>query len=282
MLQDISPIKLDNHFRPDARPDDKSSIVYFSGNEILIKKGEGLNFPTFKQMGRPDGCVYLFTIGNTSCFLYDKESKPELPDSYVMMPVSQVRHEKNTYRAGCFALFTAWHLFRWYQTTRYCGACGHKLAHDSVERAMRCPDCGRIFYPRINPAVIVGVINDGRLLLTRYAPSSGHRGINYYALIAGFTEIGETLEQTVEREVMEEVGLRVKNIRYYKSQPWGSAGDILAGFFCEVDGSADIRPDLNELSKAFFASPSDVVLQNDDFSLTNEMMLKFKQGQIKL
>ena len=98
--------------------------------------------------------------------------------------------------------------------------------------------------------------------------------------MAGFTEIGETLEQTVEREVMEEAGLKVKNIRYYRSQPWGIADDLLAGFFCEVDGSTEIHMDESELSVAEWKSREEVELQPDELSLTNEMMTVFKDGKV--
>jgi len=84
----------------------------------------------------------------------------------------------------------------------------------------------------------------------------------------------------VSREVMEEAGLKVKNIRYYKSQPWGLAGDILAGFYCDVDGSNEIRMDENELKLAQFMTKDEIVLQPDSFSLTNEMMKRFKDGLI--
>jgi NAD+ diphosphatase len=96
--------------------------------------------------------------------------------------------------------------------------------------------------------------------------------------VAGFTEIGETLEETVEREVMEEAGLKVKNIRYYKSQPWGIANDILAGYYCDVDGDDTIHMDDNELKSACWTAREDIVLQPDESSLTNEMMKNFKEG----
>ena len=95
--------------------------------------------------------------------------------------------------------------------------------------------------------------------------------------MAGFTEIGETLEETVAREVMEETGVRVKNIRYYKSQPWGMAQDILAGFFCEADGDAQIRMDENELRYAQWVKREEIELQPNNLSLTNEMMRMFKE-----
>lgn len=122
--------------------------------------------------------------------------------------------------------------------------------------------------------MIVGVINDDCLLVTRY-----RQGFTLSALIAGFTEIGETLEETVAREVMEEVGLRVKNIRYYKSQPWGIAEDLLAGFYCDLDGEATIHLEENELKEAAWLRPEEIVLHSQDYSLTNEMMSRFKAGE---
>lgn len=138
---------------------------------------------------------------------------------------------------------------------------------------MVCPNCGKTFYPRIMPAVIVGVKNGDKLLLTRY-----RTGFAYNALIAGFTEIGETAEQTVAREVMEEAGIRVKNIRYYASQPWGIANDLLLGYYCELDGDSTIHMDTQELKYAQWVRREDIELQPDDFSLTNDMMRRFKLG----
>ena len=129
-------------------------------------------------------------------------------------------------------------------------------------------------YPRINPAVIVGVTDGDRLLLTKYRG----RAYKKYALVAGFTEIGESFEQTVAREVMEETGLKVKNIRYYKSQPWGFADNILAGYFCEVDGDPTIQMDQEELSVAEWFERDEIPVEPEDLSLTNEMIIHFKQG----
>ena len=138
---------------------------------------------------------------------------------------------------------------------------------------MRCPVCGKVEYPRINPACIIGVTDGDRLLIIRYRVGYGGG-----ALVAGFTEIGETLEETVAREVMEEVGLKVKNIRYYKSQPWGIAADILTGFFCDLDGDDAIRIDENELKFAEWVRREDIEPQKLDYSLTGEMMQLFKAG----
>ena len=123
--------------------------------------------------------------------------------------------------------------------------------------------------------MIVGVTDRDRLLVTQY-----RGGYTYYALVAGFAEIGETLEETVKREVMEETGLSVTNIRYYKSQPWGIAQDVLAGFFCDVEGDRQIRMDENELKLAQWRVRDEIELQPDSFSLTNEMMKVFKEGGV--
>ena len=99
-----------------------------------------------------------------------------------------------------------------------------------------------------------------------------------YALIAGFTEIGESAEQTVAREVMEEVGLKVKNIRYYKSQPWAFSGSLLMGFFCELEGSDEIRLDTSELAEAGWFARNEITLEDDHISLTREMIMAFKNN----
>lgn len=143
------------------------------------------------------------------------------------------------------------------------------------ERALCCPECGNIIYPKIAPAVIVALTDGDRILLTRY----NGRAYKRYALIAGFTEIGETAEETVAREVMEEVGLKVKNITYYKSQPWGTDSNLLLGFFCELDGSDGITMDEEELSTAEWFHRGEMPEEDDGFSLTREMMAVFQRGE---
>ena len=107
------------------------------------------------------------------------------------------------------------------------------------------------------------MISGEQILITKYKS-----GFRHNALIAGFTEIGETVEETVRREVMEEVGLRVKNIRYYKSQPWGIAMDILMGFYCEVDGDPTIHRYDRELGYAEWVQRKEIILQPSDHSLS--------------
>lgn len=141
---------------------------------------------------------------------------------------------------------------------------------------MRCPQCKTMEFPRICPAAIIAVTDKNRILLSKYAGRTYKR----YALLAGYTEIGETMEETVRREVMEEVGLRVKNIRYYKSQPWGLTETLLMGFYCELDGSDEICLDREELALAEWFEREDIPVEPMRDSLTNEMIMKFKNKEV--
>ena len=104
---------------------------------------------------------------------------------------------------------------------------------------------------------------------------------DHYALIAGFAEIGETIEETVAREVYEETHLHVKNLKYYKSQPWPYSESLLFGFFCELDGADDIIIQEDELAMAKWVTPEEIFEIPDNFALTNEMICKFKQDMIE-
>ena len=131
-------------------------------------------------------------------------------------------------------------------------------------------------YPKISPGVIIAVTNGNKLLLSKYADREYKR----YALLAGFTEIGETLEETVKREVMEEVGLKVNNIRYYKGQPWSMSSSLLLGFFCDLEEEEEITLDTTELAMAEWFDRDNIPVEYDGgVSLTNEMILRFKNGE---
>ncbi len=268
MIQDIYPSRLDNSFT-DCTPDKRDSLLYFDENGRLLSKTENgiLSFTPGTEGAK---AVYLFSVDDKRYFL-SFEKPDDIPDGFGFRTIRELRDSCTG--KELFIAFTAFHLWKWYDDNRYCGKCGGRLSCDSTERALVCRSCGGKIYPRINPAVIVGVVKRDCLLITRYRQGYAHN-----ALVAGFTEIGETLEQTAEREVMEETGIKVKNIRYYKSQPWGMAQDILVGFFCEADGDGEIHMDESELKYAEWVKREDIVLQPNSTSLTNEMMRVFKDN----
>lgn len=273
MIQDIYPSKLHNEYHNNTITEDDYLLIFNDKGETLIGEDSPKSiFPQGKDVDKGDS-IYLFSVDDKRYFLYnnwDISSEVNL-DNYSYYSIKDVRDRVTG--ADVYAAFTAFHLWKWYVDNQFCGKCGGKLHYHDKERALKCDSCGNMVFPRINPAVIVGVTNGDKILITKYRTGYAHS-----ALIAGFTEIGETLEETVAREVMEEAGIKVKNIMYYKSQPWGMAQDILMGFYCEVDGDDTIHMDKNELRYAEWVNREDVELQPNNLSLTNEMMQIFKEG----
>lgn len=286
MIQDIAPHTYDNSFehRRDPLPED---LVLYSpdGRKMLVRLGEEqLFFPTVAQVlaagFTKQDLHYAFLIDGKAWFALDR--LPEADEARLkgldgFTAEKQVIFRTALPRDYAFAGITGMQLLRWRHSERFCGTCGHALEPSGWERAFVCPACGRTDYPKIMPAVIVGVIHRDRLLVTSYAdrPSLG------LAMVAGFNELGETLEETVQREVEEEVGLRVKNIRYYKSQPWSFTDTLLSGFFCELDGELeDVTLDTRELKEARFVRREELPDRRGEPSLTAEMMELFREGKV--
>lgn len=278
MIQDIAPHRYHVAYQPKCPKDTDVLLIYRDGR-ILADYREGqISYPTVEEIGQVfpevyEKAKYLFRIDHQD---YYELRKPKISEfaCWKYTSITDLREAEPMWKA--FAGITGYQIHSWYSDTKYCGRCGTKMVPPGKERAMQCPSCGKITYPTIAPSVIVGVTHGDRLLLTRYA--SNHSSYKKYALVAGYTEVGETLEETVRREVMEEVGLRVKNIRYYKSQPWSFTGTILAGFYCEVDGDPTITMDEEELCEASWFERKDIPVNPSTISLTNEMIENFRQN----
>jgi len=274
MIQDIEPKKMKNQF-VDTQVENSDSVFAFDGEQLVIHKNrEGiLTLPERRGMKGENGdFTYLFAIDNTRYFLYRKEIEA-LPMGFETVNVRGLR--QITSKDVCFASATAYHLYVWYRDNKICGRCGVILVHSDAQRMLKCPVCGNEVYPKVAPAVIVGVCDGDKILLTKYAG----RAYKRYALIAGFTEIGETAEETVKREVMEEVGIKVKNIRYYKSQPWGTDSNLLLGFFADLDGSGEISLDREELSTGEWFPRDNIPVEDDGISLTRDMIEAYRSGK---
>lgn len=281
MIQEIGDRIFDNHYRPDIRMREEDELFLFDekSGEIGMKESEdgSLEIPKAGDAGlREEDCVYLFSIDDTRFFMPKSECSVTLPKGYEYRSSRILRKGKP--KDLCFAAMTAGHLNAWYKNNRMCGRCGTRTEYGEKERLMRCPKCGNLIFPRINPAVTVAVIHEDKLLVSRY---NGRKQTNLYALIAGFVEIGESAEECVAREVMEEVGLKVKNIRYYGSQPWGFAGNLQIGYTAEVDGDDHIVLDREELETAFFISREELQMNPVRPALTQEMIEAFRLGKIR-
>ena len=248
-------------------------VIAYNGKEFLVKiTDEGPVFLKYGDFPPESPVKYLFSVDDTAFFVCEGDLFPsgdgiEWRDSNVLR-----RNQMTKWMA--FAGVTAFHLIKWYRNNRFCGVCGHEMVHSDTERMVKCPECGNMVYPRISPAIILAVYDGDRLLMTKYAG----RAYANYALIAGFTEIGETLEETASREAFEETGIHIKNIRYFKNQPWGFSDSILVGFYAELDGDPTVTLQENELSEAKWIPRDEINVNFEDFSLTNDMVYHFKMN----
>ena len=270
MLQDIAPHRFKNEYCPrSCKPQDR--VLVFSEDRLLCAmEGGVIELPTAAQLGISAG-QYAFTLDDAAFFLWEGAPLEERsPWRYI--PCKSLRDVGPAHLR--FAAAVGKSLARWYHTNRYCGVCGAAMAKSETERALVCPKCGQTVYPKIAPAVIVAVTDGDRLLLTKYAG----RAFTRYALVAGFAEIGETIEQTVHREVAEETGLAVKNLRFYRSQPWVYTDSLLFGFWAELDGSDEIRRQESELSEAAWFARDALPSDHSEISLTGEMIELFRAG----
>lgn len=263
MIQDINA-PFNNQHKP-LPPDAEDFVICCQSDAVLCADRDGrLCFPTVDKVQTVG--AYLFSVGESKYFAGEADAFAD----FVYTNARTVANHPD--REQAFAAVTGFHLLNWYHDNRFCGRCGKEMHHSTTERAVVC-NCGNTVYPKICPAVIVAILREGKICLTKY-----NRGYAHWALVAGFNEIGETIEQTVHREVMEEVGIKVKNLRYYKSQPWGRSSSLLFGFFCEADDESPLRVDNVEIKEAKWFGPDEIDFADDGISLTREMIAVFKNA----
>ena len=272
MIQDIAPHAY--HLEYNTRqPEAKDLLLVCRKGMVLCRENqEELEFPTCDQLSITGG-QYLFSMDDQAFFLPQGLSRA-LPQGWEFRSIQTFRTAQPKYLA--FAGWLGNRLAQFYSDHRYCGHCGAAMVPSRTERAMVCPGCKAVYYPQISPSVIVALVDGDRILLTKYQAS--HNAYRNYALIAGYNEVGETLEDTVRREVMEEVGLQVEDITYYKSQPWPLSGALLTGFFCRLQGGNRITLETDELSEARWVLRQELEPRPDSPSLTGEMIEQFRLG----
>ena len=272
MLHDIAPLVFDNAFAQKT-PTAGDYALCFCANDILLT-GEPRTIPLFSDVGEELmlHSEYLFSIDEMRFFLVRRPlSTEQTPPGCLFEPVSSLNTALTQHLA--FAGHTAAHVYRWKRDHAFCGRCGAPMKNSDFERALVC-DCGRVEYPKIAPAVIVAITDGERLLMARSSRGTYKR----YGLIAGFVEIGETFEQAVRREVFEEVGLRVKNVTYYKSQPWPFPDSVMIGFFAELDGDASITLQESELAEAVWFERQNIPPTLTNTSIAQELIECVRNG----
>lgn len=276
MIQEIAPDTLDNAFAHRRAPKGSDYVLLTASGTVYLDPETNL-LPTVERLLRDSELAerdlqYLLKGGDDVALW----TVLDVPDALKV----QYHDESVRFLRGLqpdwlrLAAVTGLHLHSWYKTHRFCGRCGKPLRPDDTERAMRCDACGNLVFPTISPAIIVGITDGDRIVLTRSAVVKNP----VYALVAGYMEIGETMEQTVAREAMEEVGLKLKNIRYCGNQPWGFSGSQMYGFWAELDGSDQITRQESELREAGWFHRDEVPASPHPIDLTHQMMEWFRTG----
>lgn len=231
----------------------------FQDERLLVRSnGDSAMIPVF-GVEPPSGIEaastqFLGTTGGVPCFAASVLPGAPIPGSGLtaepMRPLFRLLPEE-AYRIAARAL----HLVQWDRTSRFCGTCGSTTRMAETERAKICTVCGRLIFPRISPAVIVAVVKDDRILLAH----SNRYPAGFHSVLAGFVEPGETLEGCVAREVKEEAGIDIDNIRYFRSQPWPFPDSLMVGFTAQYAGG-ELKVDGVEVDEAAWY-PADALPQ---------------------
>ncbi len=277
MIQDISPHNLDTLFLANRKIENDDIIFSFKENALLFRKRDGrLELPRKKELnGVSDETdkTFLFTLDSVPCYLIWDEIQTE-NTGFDYLNLNFFRD--TTQQEIAWASLVAFHLKNWYLKNTYCGECGTKTVQKSDERAIICPNCNNTVFPRIAPAVIAAIVCGDKILLARGVNFPGR----WYSLLAGYVDIGESLEEALIREVKEEVGINIWNIRYYKSQPWPLSGSLMIGFIAEADATQPLEIDAKEIADAEWYTRGELPEHALKLSIAGEMIEKFERGEL--
>lgn len=228
---------------------EKSSLWFvYSRNKLLVKATEEKAcIPVFDELGtlysNIKEALYLGEWDEFPCYCAEILEDTESPAN---MELRELRPLFGRMEDDLFLLAgRAFQIINWNRNTRFCGKCGAATELKKEERAKCCPVCGLHSYPNVVPAIIVAVRKGDQLLLAH----ANHFPSELYSVVAGFIEAGETFEECVRREVMEEIGIKVKNIQYFGSQPWPFPNSIMVAFTAEYD-EGEIKVDGVEIGDA--------------------------------
>lgn len=272
MLNEIGPGIFDNKYFHDLKIGDEDFVLSYSDNQVLLKKsGDDYEIPRKRDfIENIESPVYLFSINSNHCFGLIESTVN--CDSFEYLDIFILRNLKKKELAWMGSV--GYQLMTWHNNNRYCGRCGAKTALKVEERATVCPNCHQVNFPKISPAVIVAITCNNKILL---AKGKNYKG-DFYALIAGYVDVGESIEETVVREVKEEIGLDIKNLKYYKSQPWPFSGSLMLGFTAEGDDNQPIIIDEKEIKEAGWFTRGELPTHASDVSISGDLIAAFEKG----
>ena len=247
-------------FSDEITPDDGDYLFIFNEERELYLT-EDKRLPKSLDGFDVNFCLFIGRYNGIDSFVVNVKSEGSF---YPLYEVYEFNHDLY-HIAGKAVLVNDWYI-----SHRFCGRCGAKTQLDEKEMMLKCPECGQVHYPRIAPAIIVAIRKDDELLMAKH---SYHDNIRF-ALIAGFVEPGESIEEAVHREVSEEVGIKIKNLKYMKSQSWPFPNSLMLGFTAEYE-SGDIKVDGDEILKAKWFKKEDIIRYESDISISDWLIQNF-------
>lgn len=255
-------------------PDDgrKGTVIGFCGSDILmLPDGTLPSVEVFALLGEPKHRFHIGTFEEELFTLFAWDKNTLLPETLVK---TNLRHFLGLYPPHLFAMLArAKQLAHWIYDNQYCGRCGKPVTYTQKFSALECLHCGNNIFPRISPACITLITRGDEILLAR----SPYFKEGVYSLLAGFVEAGESVEAALHREVYEEVGIKVKNLRYFSSQSWPFPHSLMLGFFAEYD-SGEIRIQEEEIEDAGWFTIDSLPLLSHESSIARAMIEMWKVG----
>ena len=252
-------------FNENITPDSNDMLFVFNENRELFLN-EDKNLASSLDDFEVNFCFYIGDYRGKKAFVVNVETSKSF---YPLFEVYEFNHE--LYQIAGKAVLVN----DWYISHRFCGRCGTPTQIDEKDMMLKCPNCGQNHYPRIAPAIIVAIRKGDELLMAKH---SYHDNIRY-ALIAGFVEPGEGIEEAVHREVLEEVGIKIKNLQYQRSQSWPFPNSLMLGFTAEYE-SGDIKVDGDEIVKALWFKKDEIIRYESDISISDWLVQDFIDNTI--
>lgn len=274
MLHDIdNRIDLDPSKMREPRKGD-CIILFYKRKILLPKEGSSSLLIDFDKLVYPNlRYIYLGELEGRGCFITVSDTT-HLVESYNTFDLFATREFFSRPERWISSIASSF--YEWYSNNRFCGRCGSPMTLKEGHRSLHCSSCGHMVFPKISPAIIVLIKKGREILLAR---NSNFKS-SFFSLVAGYVDAGETLEECVAREVNEEVGLEVTNIRYYKSQPWPYSSSLMVAFVADLTGPDIITVDGDEIAEAHWFTSDNLPLHPGKDSIAGEMIEDFIQGKI--
>ena len=254
-------------------------VLIWQQEAILVQTESGLRIPEYSQIKSLfDNETNFFAIGtqmDEPFYILPLEGvkKPELNSDNLCYIQNHNFRTLPTLEALIFS--TAHHAQTWYLSHIYCGKCATKFNKLEAEHGLRCPNCSQLSFPTISPAIIVAITDGDYLLVAQNVTSS----IRFYSLIAGYVEMGETLEQAVYREALEEVGLELSDITYLNNQPWGISGSLMLAFCAKADRTKPLLLQKDEIKSAKWVHRNELTEHPYPTSIAAQLMERFRKRE---